>query len=77
MPNEDLAFPVEQILTLPDTVLLTTREVAAVTRVAEGTLRKWACWKREGDLLPKVKAGGKNLYLPSQCRRFLNLEDVV
>lgn len=67
-------FPIEQILALPDTMLLLTSEVAAATRLSTSTLRKWASWKRSHDLKPFVKRGGKNLYLPSDVRRWLDLE---
>jgi uncharacterized protein (DUF1800 family) len=65
---------VAELLALPDTVLLTTAEVAAVTRVAEGTLRKWSARRNPEDLLPFTKRGGKNLYRPSDVRTWLGLD---
>ena len=69
------AYEAHQLLTLPDTVPLTTRDVASVAPVTESTLRKWASWGRDGDLLPYIKRGGKNLYRPSDVRRWLGMEE--
>lgn len=66
-------FPVERMLELPDSVPLTTAEVAAVTTLAPSTLHKWSCWGRERDLLPHVKRAGRNLYRPSDVRRWLGM----
>lgn len=76
MSSEDLAL-IEKILTLPDTVPLTTEEVALAARVSESTIRKWACWRREGDLVPCAKSGRRNIYRASDVRRYLGLEGAV
>lgn len=73
--NTTLGVPLGHLLELPDTILLTTKEVSRLTRVAESTLRKWSCWRREGDLIPFVKRGGKNLYRPGDVRQWLGLTD--
>jgi hypothetical protein len=63
-----------EILELSDSVPLTSAEVALATGLSSSTLRKWACMRREGDLLPYAKRGGRNLYKPSDVRAWLGLE---
>ncbi len=65
-----------QILMAPDVVRLTTAEVSAATGVAPATLRKWACQKTNGTLLPAVKRAGRNLYRPSDIRAWLGVHQL-
>ena len=57
-----------------DVVRLTTVEVSTATGVAQATLRKWACRRGEGSLLPVAKRANRNLYRPSDVRRWLGVE---
>jgi hypothetical protein len=65
-----------ELITAPDVVLLNTTETATATGFAEATLRKWACYKTRGALLPTVKRGGRNLYRPSDIRAWLGVDPV-
>jgi excisionase family DNA binding protein len=47
--------------------LLTPRELAALLRVNEGTLRNWAYRRR----IPCQKVGGRLLFSPAAVRRWL------
>ena len=60
-----------ELLAAPDIVLLNTTETATATGLAEATLRKWACYQTKGRLVPALKRGGRNLYRPSDIRRWL------
>jgi len=74
--HRDLTL-VSQILGLPPETPITTKETSLASNVAASTLRKWAMWRRPGDLTPYIKRGGRNLYRVSDVRRFLGLEDAA
>lgn len=63
-----------EIIEAPDTVRLTAIEVSTATGIACSTLRKWACLKPNGALLPVTKRANRNLYRPSDLRRWLGVE---
>ena len=64
-----------EILTASDVVRLTTAEVSTATGLAPATLRKWACLKTEGTLQPAGKRASRNLYRPSDVRRWMGVDD--
>ena len=72
--EEGLMTARAEIIEAPDTVRLTAAEVSTATGVARSTLRKWACLKPHGALLPITKRAGRNLYRPSDLRRWLGVD---
>lgn len=64
-----------KILMASDVIRLTTVEVSAATGVAPATLRKWACLKTHGTLQPAGKRANRNLYRPSDVRRWLGVDE--
>jgi hypothetical protein len=64
-----------EILMACDVIRLTTVEVSAATGVAPATLRKWACLKTAGTLQPAGKRANRNLYRPSDVRRWLGVDE--
>ena len=63
-----------EILSADDVIRLTTAEVSAATGLAPATLRKWACLKTDGTLQPAGKRANRNLYRPSDVRRWMGVE---
>ena len=74
MAEESSLVTRAEILSAPDVVPLTTAEVAKATGLAIGTLWRWACENRPSALLPYAKRAGRNLYRPSDVRRWLGTE---
>ena len=66
-----------EILTASDVVRLTTAEVSTATGLAPATLRKWACLNTEGTLQPVGKRANRNLYRPSDVRRWLGVDEAT
>jgi len=66
-----------EILMASDVIRLTTEEVSAAIGVTPATLRKWSCSKADGTLQPVGKRAGRNLYRPSDVRRWLGVDSEV